>query len=74
MKNSAESVSFSIETSLCGVIMGAKFPEENRESLEKAIEYCNPKIKRLYISWHYGMPDVTDPKHWEKMMDSVSEI
>lgn len=54
--------------------MGAKFPEENRESLEKAIEYCNPKIKRLYISWHYGMPDVTDPKHWEKMMDSVSEI
>lgn len=74
LKNSAESVSFSIETSLCGVIMGAKFPEENRESLEKAIEYCNPKIKRLYISWHYGMPDVTDPKHWEKMMDSVSEI
>lgn len=69
LKNPAESVSFPVENSLCGVITGAKFPKENRETLQRAIKHCNPKIKSFYISWYYGMPDVTDPEYrklWAK--------
>lgn len=69
LKNPTESVSFPVKKSLCGVITGAKFPKENRETLQRAIKHCNPKIKSFYISWYYGMPDVTDPEYrklWAK--------
>lgn len=74
LKDSKEIVSFSIANSICGVITGAKFPKENELTLQKAIKCCNPEIKHFYISWHYGMPDLTDPERWNKMMDFVPEI
>lgn len=63
LKDSKEIVSFSIANSICGVITGAKFPKENELTLQKAIKCCNTEIRRFYISWHYGMPNVTDPEY-----------
>lgn len=60
LKDDKEMVSFSIEKTLCGVIMGTKFPIENRRPLQKAIECCNPKIKLFSISWNYGMPEINN--------------
>ncbi|MDD5942883.1 DUF2971 domain-containing protein [Fibrobacter sp.] len=68
LKNTDELVSFSVANSLCGVITGARFPEENKLSLKKAMDCCNPKMKRFSIWWDYGEPNLNDPAYWKSLM------
>jgi hypothetical protein len=68
LKDAKKLVSFSIADSLCGVIRGARFPDENKASLDKAIEACNPQIRHFSIWWDYGTPNLNDPAYWESLM------
>lgn len=58
LNDTKEIVSFSIADSLCGVITGAKFPNENILTLKKAIKCSNPNIKLFPLWWDYGMPNI----------------
>ncbi len=71
LKDPNETVSFSIENSVCGVITGVKFPKENKSSLEAAIKSCNPQIRRFYVRWDYGMPNISEPARWLAMVKDL---
>lgn len=68
LKDAKEQVSFSIADSLCGVIRGVRFPDENKSSLDKAIELCNPQMKHFSIWWNYGTPNLNDPAYLKSLM------
>ena len=59
LKKINESISFPIESSICGVITGVRFPKEDKPALQQAIQCCNPEIKRFSLWWEYGMPQIT---------------
>ena len=71
LKNAEKIVSFSISDSICGIIPGVRFPQENELSLKNARDFCNPNIKWLPIWWSYGMPRLSDPARFKAMIEET---
>ena len=73
LKNSKKMVEFSISDSLCGVISGVRFPDENKLSLKTAMKYFNSKIKYFLILWNYGMPYLIDTERSKSMCEETDD-
>lgn len=71
LNDDKEIQSFSISSSICGVIPGVKFPKEDEVTLRRAIETSNPKIRWLPIWWSCGMPRLSDYIRLKKMIDEI---
>ena len=71
LKDVKEVVSFPIKGSLCGAIMGARFPKENEATLKKAMECCDSEIRLFSIWWDYGEPKLYDFTRHKEIMKKI---
>lgn len=52
------SVELPIESSLKGVIVGVDFPKEEYEHIDALAQNCNSVVKRYFLSWQEGRPQL----------------
>lgn len=56
--NDGDSIGLPIESSLKGVIVGINFPKEEYEHIDALAQNCNSAVKRYFLSWQEGRPQL----------------
>jgi len=53
-----DSIGLPIDLSLKGVIVGIDFPSEEYKCIDALAQNCNCAVKRYFLSWQEGQPQI----------------